>query len=781
MERQEDAYRLLQYPVGRSESAYTAPEGVAWVGTSAFQGAVHLRQVALPDTVIRLGKESFAGCTALEEMELGDGLAEIGSEAFYDCTALTQLALPATLTRVDSNFLNGASSMESVTVAEGGERYYAEDGVLFQRPYGDAAGNTLVYYPAARPAQTYAVPQGVAVIGSQSFWDAWKLTQVTLPEGLETIEGGAFTGCDGLTRIAVPDSVTRLGAHAFQGCTALEGIQLGSGLTALAEGLFYRCESLREITIPAGVTEIAADTFEQCTGLEAYLVEEGNPRYFAQDGVLYDGGEEGQVKLLAYPGGRTETTLTLPSQVTQVSYGALSAAQTLQSISVEEGNEKYYAQDGVLFERTGEASWPVTGLTEDFGITLHTYPHARPGTAYTVPEEVWTIADQAFVRNPNLIQVDAPSVRWVQQRAFLLSAKLQALNLSSAVYLGDACMLNCPLISITLPDTLEELDNQALDYCSKLEYIQFQTEEPPQVNSDLCSNSAGLRYVYVPAGSQSAYLQALAGKVAHGALIVEGTYQSQEDVKQAIAQLDENSTQAQVNSAAQQVVRLLSHEAEEITNAELEKVDRLFQAVQPELQVTDTGLPAGEATVSVAGAAVASGLVEEQDAGGGVSGTVAVVATQEQVQLGELMNLGLELQVNGAPASLQAPVVVTVELPQEMAGQEFLLYHRLDSGAEEPVDFTRQGDTVTFRTGSFSSFVFRLPPEPGILYQGAEEGDALLFAEYVDNQLTQVRELDIQPGQGQIPFTPQEGVDYRAFLLQQGTWAPTGQVQVILP
>lgn len=60
-----------------------------------------------------------------------------------------------------------------------------------------------------------------------------KLTSVTLPDSLETIEQEAFMGCTALESIRIPASVTLIGAQAFAGCTNLKDVYYDGTATQL--------------------------------------------------------------------------------------------------------------------------------------------------------------------------------------------------------------------------------------------------------------------------------------------------------------------------------------------------------------------------------------------------------------------------------------------------------------------------------------------------------------------------------------------------------------------
>lgn len=78
------------------------------------------------------------------------------------------------------------------------------------------------------------------------------VSEVKLPNTIETIKGLAFKGCEKLSKINIPNSVSYIGINAF----------LESGIT--------------EITIPASVTEIETYSFMGCKRLKSMTIEDSN-------------------------------------------------------------------------------------------------------------------------------------------------------------------------------------------------------------------------------------------------------------------------------------------------------------------------------------------------------------------------------------------------------------------------------------------------------------------------------------------------------------------------
>ena len=104
----------------------------------------------------------------------------------------------------------------------------------------------------------------VTIIGKDAFLDQVQITQVSLPDGLLSIEDSAFMYCTGLTEVIIPNTVTDVGIYAFGLCDNLKSIQLSNSLTEIAVQLCYSCKSLEEVVIPDSVKVIGDGAFAEC-------------------------------------------------------------------------------------------------------------------------------------------------------------------------------------------------------------------------------------------------------------------------------------------------------------------------------------------------------------------------------------------------------------------------------------------------------------------------------------------------------------------------------------
>lgn len=132
-------------------------------------------------------------------------------------------------------------------------------------------GSVLISCPASLEGK-YVVGEECTLIKEDAFYECDKITEVVLPDGLQTIDTHAFWGCESLRYINIPNGVQTIGYGTFWGCSDLDYIDLPDSIETIEGGAFHYCDKLRSIRVPEGVKEIDTDTFAVCVNLLAVVL-----------------------------------------------------------------------------------------------------------------------------------------------------------------------------------------------------------------------------------------------------------------------------------------------------------------------------------------------------------------------------------------------------------------------------------------------------------------------------------------------------------------------------
>ena len=183
-----------------------------------------LTEVVLPSTVRFLGDFAFYFCMNLFSVTWNQieesALTEIGVNVFTSCTNLKALSLPTGLTSIGESALAGCISLPAFTLDEACDSFAVVDGLIYNKEK-----TKLINCPAGK-AGIVTLPATVKTIESNAFYNCTQVTDVIMPEGLDSLGLAVFVGCSSLKTIKIPESVRVIGFGGFTGCTNLESIDV---------------------------------------------------------------------------------------------------------------------------------------------------------------------------------------------------------------------------------------------------------------------------------------------------------------------------------------------------------------------------------------------------------------------------------------------------------------------------------------------------------------------------------------------------------------------------
>ncbi|MBO4515441.1 MAG: leucine-rich repeat protein, partial [Lachnospiraceae bacterium] len=274
------------------------PARLKKIGSGAFQNCVSLEGLSLPVSVESIGSKAFYRCIGLKEVRLPGKVQTIGSYAFAECAGLKKMALPSGLTSIGSGAFACCESLEEITLPGGNSHYKVADGALYTKN-----GKTLLAV-CARRTGSFEIRKGTKVIASDCFSYS-RLSEVILPEGLETIENYAFYGAEKLRVPAFPESLQSIGHYAF----------------------YAGWNNLNLAQVPKGEQEIRLGKNVSYIGKEAFVgfversfnVDAENPSYSSKDGALLNKAGDALLEFAA----NRQNTFLVPDGVKVFDLGIL--------------------------------------------------------------------------------------------------------------------------------------------------------------------------------------------------------------------------------------------------------------------------------------------------------------------------------------------------------------------------------------------------------------------------------------------------------------------------
>lgn len=279
------------------------------------------------------------------------------------------------------------------------------------------------------------------------FYDCSMITDVTIPEGIESIGEYAFYSCHGIESISIPDSATYIGEGAFSWCANLKSINIPDGITDLEAIVFSGCTSLESITIPDSVTSIGWGTFSYCESL---------------------------------------TSVTIPDSVTYIGFWSFEGCINLEKITLPFIGAELDGDVDTHFGYIFAAETPVDHadylpsslkeviITKATSIGEAAFYYCDSITSITLPDSVTSIGDRAFGWCENLTSITIPDgVTSIGEETFIGCLKLTTADLGAGVTsIGLGAFEGCiSLTSVTIPDTLTNIEPKAFFDCQALQSI----------------------------------------------------------------------------------------------------------------------------------------------------------------------------------------------------------------------------------------------------------------------------------------------------------------------
>ena len=484
----------------------TLGTNVTDITESAFSYCTALNNLDLTN-VKTIGENAFIGCSSLDTVTFG-ALESIGSQAFLNC-GFDTFTLPATLTTLGENVFNNRYRLaietgnETFRLDANGYLLNGNNEVLWIPGY-DNEGNPVTEITFAEgykltgyilngyeSVTRVTLPSDLDTIVSHAFWNFQGSLgeNFKLPASVTTLEDYAFYKCQGLKDISIPATVT-LGSRAFSG-SSVENVTFEQGVTNTGKYTFYDCKNLATVTLPGSLASIDESSFRSCPALTQVIVSI-SPENLTSEGLTigsYAFYETGLAGELTIPYGTLNigsnafaysklTKVSLPATLTAIGEKAFAFMDNLTDINVPyavqtigqsafAGNPKLA---NVTFDETPEGVEESSLVITAGGATTSL---TTTGYVYTV-EELNSQVRGLFVGDMALQTVALPT-RLTSLPAYMFAySGLESIVLHDGLTTINAgAFMHTNITSVTIPYTVEKIDNHAFALCERLTTVNF--------------------------------------------------------------------------------------------------------------------------------------------------------------------------------------------------------------------------------------------------------------------------------------------------------------------
>lgn len=377
---------------------------------NAFRGCTNLESITLTG-VKYIMTEAFKSCTKLSTVNLYSPLKKIEGDAFMDCTALTSIAIPSSVEIMGANPFKNCTNLATITV-DSNNTYFKSDN-----------SNCIIKISDNRVitgCKNSTIPSYVKIIGHSAFYYIEDLTNITLPNGLTTIEAWSFTSA-GLTSISLPSTVTSIGTLAFC-ATDLTAVTIPSSVTTLEAQIFMNCHELQSATFEEQ-TSSSSSTQDVLTTLSAslfYGCDKLTTVNIPSTITTIDNQAFAYSKI---------NSVSIPAGVTSIHKLAFIGCGWLESITVATSNTKYSGVGNCLIDKTTNtlirgcknSIIPTDGSVTKIG--EHAFSSTKDAQrGIVIPAGVTEIATEAFAVSEFTYIVLSDDITTIGADAFRITA-----------------------------------------------------------------------------------------------------------------------------------------------------------------------------------------------------------------------------------------------------------------------------------------------------------------------------------------------------------------------
>lgn len=403
----------------------------------------------------------------------------IGEYAFNPSRTITKVSsvfIPATVTSIGRLAFRCCKSLATVTFAEGSQ--LKSIGAL-------AFSGTDPAHPIFTEIQ---IPDSVETIGTNAFYCCQDLESITLPASLKTIESSAFGSCRNLSEVRLPASLTAIEVYVFDGCSSLETVFYDGSLAQWSRintsngFLGYSSPSLVMNDYTAQFISVMDEddpnsppktvTITKYTGTESTVILPSTISSWPVTKI----GED------ALKDNTTITSVTIPASVTEIGSNAFAGCTNLTSVHYAGDWRNLTIQSGnpAVQDAANAPLFDFEFTPDNTAVIVTNYKYNGAAADVTIPSRykgkpVTTIGHAAFF-NSAVTSVTIPdSVTSISDDAFVNCPQLTNISIPNSVtYIGFSAFNSCTsLKSITLPSSLSTIQSYAFCNCGNLETIRI--------------------------------------------------------------------------------------------------------------------------------------------------------------------------------------------------------------------------------------------------------------------------------------------------------------------
>ncbi len=412
--------------------------GSAILTASALTDGDFTYEVSNNEVTITDFPETYSGSLIIPSTLGGLPVTKIGYHAFFACKDITSVTIPDTVTYIEetafATYSDEKMSLEKVYITNlsawcniefeksnanplswGAELYLNNEPVINLSIPNDVTKISNYAFYKVKGIESITIPDSVEAIGEYAFYGCPDIKKVVIGDGVETLKK-CFAGCLKLEEVVIGDGVKNI-LGAFAGCSKLKNVTFGNSVETLDEPSFNECTSIEKIHLPASLKSISEpiSAFVSCTSLNTITVDESNQTYRAENNCLI---ERSTNKIILGC-----NTSVIPNSVKSIGHYAFALCPEMETLHIPASvtNIGYYQTmyNTKLASLTVDSNNPVYRAEGNCIINKATNEVVWGCVNSVIPDGVTSIGGTAFCNLDTIESVYIPaSVTHIKQEAF---------------------------------------------------------------------------------------------------------------------------------------------------------------------------------------------------------------------------------------------------------------------------------------------------------------------------------------------------------------------------
>lgn len=274
-----------------------------------------------------------------------------------------------------------------------------------------------------------------------------------------SINSNAFEYNSNLESVTLPGSITAICNSAFYGCTNLKKINMPENLQTIEWGAFCNCKNLETPVFPSSLITIDSYAFSNCTSINGELI--------VPDSVIRIGSSafrDTNIETIILPFVGSEPDATGKESVFGWIFGCTSSSNVTGTVQ-QSPNYYYYIPNTIT----------SIVITKQTNIPDYAFQSLCSTTSIKILGSTKSIGVMSFY-NCAAESIELPNtIENIGEEAFAYCERLQSINIPEGVAdIENRTFYNCvELTKINLPDSVIRIGAEAFRYCINLKKLNL--------------------------------------------------------------------------------------------------------------------------------------------------------------------------------------------------------------------------------------------------------------------------------------------------------------------